>query len=131
MDVVIEHFGEQDNLLINGIVVSNEADLRAFKVLYANVRGNVLMGGLGMGLGAKWLCSLSQIESVTVIELVPEVIELFSQNTRRIENASVQTKPSDSSCNGAVAKLTIIQGDFYETNVSGFDFVIDDCLLGG
>jgi hypothetical protein len=38
--------------------------------------GNVLVGGLGIGLAANWLASRPEVKSVTVIELSKEVIEL-------------------------------------------------------
>jgi hypothetical protein len=65
----------------------------------APVAGDVLVGGLGLGVGTTMLVNDSRVRHVTVVEKSPEVIELVAPHiTKRL--------PFD--------KLTIEQGDLFE-----------------
>lgn len=66
--------------------------LREYKEQYAFydlAYGKVLMSGWGFGLAPLWLASKPGVESVTVVEYNPEVIELFLQNNKIPDNVSV------------------------------------------
>lgn len=48
--------------------------------LLIGVRGNVLVGGLGLGYAATYLCARKSVKSVTVVEISPEVVELVARH---------------------------------------------------
>ena len=48
-------------------------------------RGRVLIGGLGLGIAARMARANPRVESVTVVELSPEVIRMVSPSTPGVE----------------------------------------------
>ena len=92
-----EHLGGKWNTWM----VDSPADYRAMQIYSNRARGRVLTTGLGLGLLVHELCLNDTVESITVVELRPEVIELTGKYL-----------PSDS-------RISIVQGDFWE-------FVADD-----
>lgn len=59
---------------------------------YRRARGNVLLGGLGLGVLARLLCEKPEVTSVTAVELHGDIISL---------------------CGFRHEKMKILQGDFY------------------
>ncbi len=76
---------------------------------YIKSKGNVLLGGLGLGVVPRLLCEKDIVEKVTVVELSSEVIEL---------------------CGFQHPKLEIVNGDFYSYlknyDLNLFDYVYTD-----
>lgn len=48
----------------------------------SRMRGDVLVGGLGLGLAANWLAASPEVESVTVVEISKEVVHLVGPHLR-------------------------------------------------
>lgn len=67
-------------LYIDGLcyMTSNNPDLLDHLPILIEAHGHVLLTGLGMGLGLLYADLNKRIESVTVVELDPRVIELIS-----------------------------------------------------
>ncbi len=82
-------------------MVDSPADYRAMQIYANRARGKVLTTGLGLGILVHELCKNDRVESVTVVELQQDVIDLISKHL-----------PNDS-------RITIIQDDFW-------NFVADD-----
>ena len=78
-------------------------------VPYQRARGNVLLGGFGLGILAKMLCDKEDVTSVTSIEYSGDVIKLCSFNDE---------------------KLTLIENDFYSfvknTDLTKYDYIYVD-----
>jgi len=91
-------------LYVNGECVNGVGDVECFKKLFPNPKGKVLMGGLGLGRDVQYLLSCPDVTNLTVYEIIPEVIERYSPKDER---------------------LTIIQGDFFAADQTGYDLVID------
>jgi hypothetical protein len=77
-------------------------------------KGNILVGGLGLGIIARLYCNKENVQSVTVIEKSPDVITL---------------------CGFINKKLKIIEGDFYtylrENNLSKYNYIYIDTYTTG
>jgi hypothetical protein len=94
--------------------VSNEIEMFPLHIPFVRAKGNVLVGGLGVGALGRLMCARENVRSVTVVEFRPDVIRLYSfQNI----------------------KLKIIENDFYnylrEQNLSRFDYIYFDILSDG
>lgn len=105
-DIDIVYMGDSYVLYNNGkqwMVLDTSATHNSVKELYSSydqAHGKVLATGLGFGLVALWLCNKPEVESVTILEISPEVIALFK------------------AANEIPEKLNIIQADAltYETD---------------
>ena len=59
-------------------MVDSPTDYRAMQIYAEKAYGKVLTCGLGLGLVTHELCKNSQVESITIVEISPSVIELIS-----------------------------------------------------
>lgn len=76
----------------NQLMCLSTKTLREYKeqyALYDLAYGKVLMSGWGFGLAPLWLASKPGVESVTVVEYNPEIVELFLQNNKIPDNILV------------------------------------------
>ena len=92
-------------------MVDSPTDYRAMQKYAENSYGNVLTTGLGLGLVTHELCKNDKVDSVTVVEISPEVINLISKYL-----------PDDK-------RINVIQSDFWkfiEQDESQWDIMIVD-----
>jgi len=91
--------GDYTKLMRKGTVVMSDtpSEIRDHLDIIGRAEGQVLIGGLGLGVVVGACCEKPEVEHVTVIEISPNVIELVGQH--------YQKKFGD--------KLTIIQDDVF------------------
>ena len=99
----------------NQCIMSNiGVELFPLYIPYQRARGNVLLGGLGVGFLAQMLCSKENVKNVTVVEFSRDVIDL---------------------CSFSHEKINIIHEDFYEyltkQELSRFDYIYFDTFSDG
>lgn len=99
----------------NQCIMSNiGVELFPLYIPYQRARGNVLLGGLGVGFLAQMLCSKEQVKSVTAVEFSRDVIDL---------------------CKFSHEKINIIHDDFYtylaRQDLSQFDYIYFDTFSDG
>lgn len=91
--------------------------LREYKEQYAFydlAYGDVFMSGFGFGLAPLWLISKPEVNSVTILEYNPEVVELFLLNNKLPDN------------------VTVVYGDIHTYKPDrGFDCLFLDHFLDG
>lgn len=94
--------GRYARLKINNATMMSDTDME-LRTNYAAVRrakGDVLIGGLGLGMIVLPILQKPDVTSVTVVELLPEVIALVQP-------------PIVTAANGTGSKLTVHQGDIF------------------
>lgn len=95
--------GNEVIMLNSGIEISNQY------TPYVKAHGNVLIGGLGIGLLPKLLCEKENVTKVTSVEFNPDVVEL---------------------CKVEHEKAVNLTADFYEyiktTDLNQFDYIYID-----
>jgi len=94
----------------NHCVMSSSPDILFTQyVPYQKAKGNILLGGFGLGILAKMLCNKNDISGVTSIEYSGDIIKLCGFNDK---------------------KLTLIKDDFYDyvknTDLTKFDYIYVD-----
>lgn len=78
----------------NTVVMSNTPmEVRTNEAFIRNARGNVLINGLGLGMVLSAILRKPEVESVTVVEIASEVIELVGPSFR--DDARVQIVHAD------------------------------------
>lgn len=96
------------------------SEINSMREAIASARGRVLVLGLGLGYYAHAIAEKREVESVTVVELSREVIDLFER--------AIQPKLDFH------GKLTLVQSDAIEflrkTKVGEFDFCFADIWEG-
>jgi hypothetical protein len=97
-NVEIKKFGSIYQLFVDGIRWNfvNTASIGEVKEFYSSydlAEGNVLLSGFGFGLLPQWIASKESVRSVTVVELNPEVVEIFKSNN--ILNPKIEVVISD------------------------------------
>jgi len=114
--IILDKEYRQYDLLRNNQCIMSSVGIEMFPlyVPYVRARGNVLIGGLGVGALAQLLCEKENVKSVTVVEFSPDVIRL----------CSFQNK-----------KLNIVEDDFYkylrEQDLGRFDYIYFDTFSDG
>jgi len=97
------HYITSDQGLVSHVVTimsDTEAEIRDHLRVIYKAKGHVLIHGLGIGMVAKACLSKPEVESVTVVELQPDVIKLVGP---WLEGLAAK----------ANKRLTIIQGDAF------------------
>lgn len=72
---------------------ASNLELREFYSSYDLAQGKVLLSGLGFGILPQWIASKDSVESVTVIELKQEVVNLFLRHNT--PNPKINIKVAD------------------------------------
>jgi hypothetical protein len=68
---------------------SSNIEIKQMYSSYDLAYGDVLLTGLGFGILALWLCNKPSVNSVTVIENSPEVIEIFKKTNGLPDNLKI------------------------------------------
>ena len=88
-------------------------EIESFSSFIEQASGNVLLGGCGLGYVAYMLSLKEEIESITIVELNKDIVELFKKHILpQFKNGS---------------KITIIEGDaieyIQENDLSRYDYI--------
>ena len=92
--------GEYARLYVGGSVMMSDTDMELRTNYHAvrDARGDVFIGGLGLGMITLPILKKPEVTSVTVVELNPHVIALVEPSLRKAAGPDAQ-------------KLTVIEGD--------------------
>lgn len=74
--------GQYTRLMRRGTIVMSDtpAECHEHAVLYQHARGNVLINGLGLGVGLQAILTKPEVEQVTIIEKSEDVLKLVAQH---------------------------------------------------
>lgn len=116
-------------LLNNGQrwMVQQKNGYRSFKELYSSydlAYGNVLISGLGFGMLALWLANKPGVNTVTVVEISSDIIELFKMSNTVPENMIIIN--DDMTTFSTEIKYDCLLLDHYETQ--DVNWIIKDAM---